>query len=415
MNVLTSDMIENNLTNGWGILFGPDHGSSNKFVRNHITNASRGLEVLIDRPSHTLISQNIINGGKASPRNGILVGGVGMSYCNISGNIVSNTRYGLECLPAFNSSMTGNILINNTEVGLRFNGIKGCVLRNNTMINNSRNLQISDLGYSNIDTSNTVNGRPVYYWVNKSDQTVPLDAGYVGLFNCTRIIVRGLNLTNNREGMFLAYTNSSIVTENSMENNLCGIKLYNSFNNPFYLNTFLNNTNQVWVWSGGPLINTWDMGYPMGGNYWSDYRGTDVCSGPFQNVTGSDGIGDVSYVIDANNTDHYPLMGRFRSFNGVPAVSNSTISNFQINEATISFNVTGPPGTTGFCTLTILHSTLASPYIVMIDSYPVQYTTIFENDTVSIIYFAYRHSTHEVTIIGAMSGGENRGGISYTN
>jgi hypothetical protein len=31
-------------------------------------------------------------------------------------------------------------------------------------------------------------------------------------------------------------------------------------------------------------------------------------SGPGQNLPGSDGIGDTPYVIDANNTDHYPLM-----------------------------------------------------------------------------------------------------------
>jgi uncharacterized protein (DUF2141 family) len=58
----------------------------------------------------------------------------------------------------------------------------------------------------------------------------------------------------------------------------------------------------------GSEPNTWDDGYPSGGNYWSDYSGTDVYSGPYQNVTGSDGIGDIPYVIDANNTDHYPLV-----------------------------------------------------------------------------------------------------------
>jgi len=31
-------------------------------------------------------------------------------------------------------------------------------------------------------------------------------------------------------------------------------------------------------------------------------------SGPYQNETGNDGIGDTPYVIDENNRDHYPLM-----------------------------------------------------------------------------------------------------------
>jgi hypothetical protein len=54
--------------------------------------------------------------------------------------------------------------------------------------------------------------------------------------------------------------------------------------------------------------NVWDNGYPSGGNYWSDYNGTDLLLGSGQNETGSDGIGDTPYVIDANNRDNYPLM-----------------------------------------------------------------------------------------------------------
>ena len=49
-------------------------------------------------------------------------------------------------------------------------------------------------------------------------------------------------------------------------------------------------------------------GYPAGGNYWSDYNGTDVFSGRYQNETGSDGIGDAQYTVDGNNADKYPLI-----------------------------------------------------------------------------------------------------------
>jgi hypothetical protein len=58
-------------------------------------------------------------------------------------------------------------------------------------------------------------------------------------------------------------------------------------------------------------VNTWDDGYPSGGNYWSDYAGVDLFSGPYQNQTGSDGIGDTPYFIRANNTDNYPLMNPY--------------------------------------------------------------------------------------------------------
>jgi len=48
--------------------------------------------------------------------------------------------------------------------------------------------------------------------------------------------------------------------------------------------------------------NTWDAGYPAGGNYWSSYNGTDE---------DADGIGDTSYRVSADYVDLYPLMKPF--------------------------------------------------------------------------------------------------------
>jgi hypothetical protein len=58
----------------------------------------------------------------------------------------------------------------------------------------------------------------------------------------------------------------------------------------------------------GAGVNVWDCGCPSGGNYWSDYAGVDLYSGPYQNMTGSDGVGDTPKPVNENNVDHYPLM-----------------------------------------------------------------------------------------------------------
>jgi hypothetical protein len=63
-------------------------------------------------------------------------------------------------------------------------------------------------------------------------------------------------------------------------------------------------------------LNVWDDGYPSGGNYWSNYTGVDVKSGPNQDQPGSDGIGDSPHVIDANNKDNYPLTKRWSLLTG---------------------------------------------------------------------------------------------------
>ncbi len=56
----------------------------------------------------------------------------------------------------------------------------------------------------------------------------------------------------------------------------------------------------------------WDDGYPSGGNYWSDYAGVDLYSGPMQDQPGSDGIGDTPYNVSPVTADRYPLMEPWR-------------------------------------------------------------------------------------------------------
>ena len=75
--------------------------------------------------------------------------------------------------------------------------------------------------------------------------------------------------------------------------------------NLFHKNNFINNNVQADGYAD------WDNGYPSGGNFWSDYNGPDLFSGPFQDIPGSDGIGDMQYNITTewvNDQDNYPLM-----------------------------------------------------------------------------------------------------------
>jgi hypothetical protein len=82
--------------------------------------------------------------------------------------------------------------------------------------------------------------------------------------------------------------------------------LRDSIRNRVYHNSIIDNWEQQGFDDTGE--NTWGDGYPSGGNYWSDYAGADFFRGVYQNESGSDGIGDAPYIIDAYNSDHYPLM-----------------------------------------------------------------------------------------------------------
>jgi len=110
---------------------------------------------------------------------------------------------------------------------------------------------------------------------------------------------------NDWSGVGLYYSSDNNITGNYIAGNYLGVSVLGSELNSMFHNTLVSNTNQA---SSDNLPNTWDNGYPSGGNYWSDYSGVDTRCGPNQDYPGSDGIGDTPYTIDSENTDRYPLM-----------------------------------------------------------------------------------------------------------
>jgi parallel beta-helix repeat protein len=126
-------------------------------------------------------------------------------------------------------------------------------------------------------------------------------------------IVNGNEVSESTFGIFLYYySNSNEVKENTVSNNDYGMYSYNCYYNNIYHNNIIDNTNQAY----DNRDNTWDNGYPSGGNYWSDFDESsegayDDYKGADQDQTGSDGIVDSPYIIDSNSQDNYPLMEQY--------------------------------------------------------------------------------------------------------
>ena len=127
------------------------------------------------------------------------------------------------------------------------------------------------------------------------------------LHSSARNIITENRLSNSLHGVKLIYeSNENLLVANNVTDHFYGIYLSYASNNIIHHNNFVGNVNQV---SSYKSLNTWDDGYPSGGNYWSDYEGVDEKHGPEQDQSGSDGIGDTPYVIGEGNRDRYPIMG----------------------------------------------------------------------------------------------------------
>jgi len=171
-------------------------------------------------------------------------------------------------------------------------------------------------------------------------------------------------------------------------------------------NNFVSNTQQTYSYNS---INDWDN--VNEGNYWSGYTGVDLYSGPYQNETGRDGIGDTSYALD-----NYPLVGMFYDFKvtleretyHVPTICNSTISEFRFEigpetgNKIIRFNATGKDGTVGFCRVAIPTELMNYPYIVLVGAEETNATRLdVSNETHVYLYLNYPHNSHNIAIISS--------------
>lgn len=281
---------------------------------------------------------------------GVYAGDWGLGIESARGNIIrnlikSNLESGIYLSQSGYSVSDNQVMSNGVGISVYGGGAVNGTLRNNDLRNNSiYNLDLNSTLYDkfDMDTTNAVDGKPVYCWVRHLDETVPSNAGQVTLFNCSNVVVQNLELMKNSVNLqlinavnctvenanssfadigvllvnskgcsinnntltncridlqVLASTNNSVTDNYLQTNSFCGVDFDDSANNSFYHNT-VNSTGATYtVYRAGN--NTWDNGFE--GNYWSDYNGTD---------SNQDGIGDTPYIIDANNSDHYPLVHR---------------------------------------------------------------------------------------------------------
>jgi parallel beta-helix repeat protein len=173
------------------------------------------------------------------------------SYCTITGNSIIDASYGIWLTDQSNGNAISGNSMNSCYFGVFFDHSRNNVVRNNSVIGDNhtsiplfQDMPPRILGenyavtgdvledfINDVDTSNSANGKTVYYWVNRQNAEVPADAGCIILVNCRGITVKNQHLLQNKYGVLLAWTTASTIVGNSIENNAVGIYLLESSNN----------------------------------------------------------------------------------------------------------------------------------------------------------------------------------------
>lgn len=147
---------------------------------------------------------------------------------NITGLIVQNGQYGI-LLESSNNIITNNTITSNAYGIDISRESANNTLRLNKMSGNSQNFWVDDYGpidhfIQYINESNTVDGKPIVYWVNKEGK-IPPYAGYVAIVNSTSVTAENLS---SLQGVLVAYSSQVIVMDSE-----CSPSYGVSFNNVY--------------------------------------------------------------------------------------------------------------------------------------------------------------------------------------
>jgi parallel beta-helix repeat protein len=309
--------------------------------------------------------------------------------------LITNNRIGIYLFYSKTNLLEHNIVSSNHEDGIWLWYSGNNLLTENEILNNSYNFGVFGGSFSDfsntIETSNTVDGKPIQYLIGVKNETFDNETniGVLYLINCHNVTIRNLNLTRNGHGVFcynvtdsrienvtasennygiyLQDSVSNIIRKNPCSNNwvgIClqdsnhnvvenniaancekGISLYEADYNSIRGNTILNNLYGIRLFSSSfneifhnnlienakqvSLYYSYQNVWDNSfeGNFWSNYNGSD---------TNLDGLGDSSQIINDDNRDYYPLLGPFSNFSvyeegnlyEVTVISNSTILSF---------------------------------------------------------------------------------------
>ena len=297
---------------------------------------------------------------------------------NGTGDVISVTKDDVEIR---------GFTIQNGYRGIFLSRSIGSTIRSNTLISHTG--AAIELWYSNRIIINSNN-------VSNSNHAIYL------LFSSCGNTIRNNTLKYNSQGIALSWhcDANAIIGNTVTSNSFAGIALGGNNNNTIYHNNLINNPEHVYSHNSS---NAWDNGAE--GNYWSDYKGRD------QN---GDGMGDTR--LPHKGFDYHPLMEPWsmtkvfdidwgKETYHITTLCNSTVASFNFSETLkqISFKVTGPSGTVGFCNVTIPKNLIwaDSPdaWLIEVDG-TKKTSTIVEDATHTYLYFKYTYSTRLIKITG---------------
>ena len=259
-NVFNGELINNTSS------FNQAHGIAvktceNITIRNNtINNNNAGIYVMDPTPIGPSVNINILeNEIHNNTAYGIFLLRIDNSY--VSKNNVSSGTFGIVSISS-NDVYVGNNLVEDCDyaaifvsdrdnnVNLTENLMTACGISIGTTYPSSGSF--SKFSTYSIDTSNKVNGKPVYYYFDRNNLDIAdyLNPGQIILVNCNNSNISEINISHSSYALTLLYCNNVSIIDCNFSDNVGGISLYKSNNNAISRNVIDSNNYAGIILSG---------------------------------------------------------------------------------------------------------------------------------------------------------------------
>ncbi|MEM2943264.1 MAG: PKD domain-containing protein [Methanomassiliicoccales archaeon] len=286
-------------------------------IINHCILESPDGSVNINNTSHAVVANTIILGSE----NGIsMSNSTGSAILNITSEVKLT---GIEIKNSSGIAVIGCV-ISGSSFGIVLSYSKNLSLIDNKVSNNKYDFIIygssRDHFIHNLSGNFITSGPLTYLYEEKNKEFNPdkLESGAFIIIDCTNLSIESFTFSHNGFGALIINSIGIKISNCSFHHNLFGIRSINSADCFFFRNDFC--MNEISAMDNGN--NHYNLEYPLGGNYWDDYRELDLKSGPQQNINGSDGIGDTpKYISGGLCADQYPFLTPLTDASAPPIVS----------------------------------------------------------------------------------------------
>ena len=230
-NTILDNICSNNVDNGIYVLWG---SNNTKILNNTCINNDYGIW-LTDSINSTILNNNCSHNAR-----GIHIRD--SHKCIISNNTCSyNDETAIDLWRAHNNTISDNNCNYNEGRGIELDDSNDNIISGNALQNST--FDIRNGTNNNVDSTNTINGKSIYYYENENRITISglNNIGMVLILNCNDSIIKDLNITDSYGGLNLKNSYNNTVVNNVLSRvKSGGISLDNSHNNTIKNNTLSN-------------------------------------------------------------------------------------------------------------------------------------------------------------------------------